>query len=361
MKKIALNLLICLSLLGSLSCSKPIDNDDIVNGNKINSNGIIILNEGLWGQNNASLSSINLDSISIQNNLFKNINGIKLGDVGNDMIIYGNKIYIIVNSSSKIEIIDKNTFKIIESIPLFNNQIARQPRQFCTHKNHVFFTTFDGFVGVIDTNSLSVEKYIKVGRNPEGIAYQNNKLYVANSGGLDFPNYDSTVSVIDIETLKEIKKITVRINPNNVIADDLGNIYVSSRGNHNNTPPLLQKIDTYRDQLLNIPNIRANGLWFNNDTLYMTLINSTTGKGSIASYSTFSDQIINNNLIPSIQDLIVYGFGIHPFNGDLFVCTSKSYTATGSVQCFTKNGTPKFSLKAGLLPSKIAFINNNQL
>jgi YVTN family beta-propeller protein len=65
---------------------------------------------------------------------------------------------------------------------------------------------------------------IAVGQNPEGLAVSNGKLYVANSGGLNFPDVDSTVSVIDLTTHTELLKITVGKNPGGVCVDSEGDV-----------------------------------------------------------------------------------------------------------------------------------------
>ena len=73
-----------------------------------------------------------------------------------------------------------------------------------------------------------------VGRNPDGICVQDDKLYVSNSGGLDHASglgVDNTVSVVDIATFKETDKIIVGPNPGKIIADTKEKVvYVATRG-----------------------------------------------------------------------------------------------------------------------------------
>ncbi len=70
---------------------------------------------------------------------------------------------------------------------------------------------FDGSIVKIDTASLQIEATATAGRNPEGVCVVNNKLYVSNSGGLDFPNYDNTVSVFDLNSFAEINRYKHKI------------------------------------------------------------------------------------------------------------------------------------------------------
>lgn len=63
----------------------------------------IILNEGSWGGNNSEISLYNTTTGAISNNHFSNSNGRGLGDVAQDAIIYGSKLYIAVSFSNTIE------------------------------------------------------------------------------------------------------------------------------------------------------------------------------------------------------------------------------------------------------------------
>ena len=59
-----------------------------------------ILSEGLFNQNNSSLARYSFNQQKRTSNYFSANNQRGLGDTANDMAIYGNKIYIVVNVSS---------------------------------------------------------------------------------------------------------------------------------------------------------------------------------------------------------------------------------------------------------------------
>ncbi len=64
-----------------------------------------VLNEGNWGANEASLSRINLTTGAITNNVFSAANDRNLGDVAQDIVVYGSKAYVTVSFSNTVEII----------------------------------------------------------------------------------------------------------------------------------------------------------------------------------------------------------------------------------------------------------------
>lgn len=321
--------------------------------------GTYVLNEGLFNMNNSTLTFYDNNSENAMTDFFDIQNGRKLGDTGNDIAVYGDKMYIIVNVSSQLEVINPYTGKSIKQIPFFNGNQPRQPRYIDFYKNKAFVCSFDGTVAVIDTATLEIEKFIIVGRNPDGIAVANHKVYVSNSGGLDYPNYDNTVSVIDAITLTEIKKIQVQINPYVIVPDKYGDLYVVSRGNYGDIKMCLQIIDTNTDELkYTFPNIEALNLAINGDTAYVYYYDYVAGTGSkIMTINVKDETIINHHFISDGTMIQTpYGIAVQPISGDVFITDAKGFVNTGEVICFNKNGQKKYSFTAGLNPAHIAFL-----
>lgn len=317
--------------------------------------GFYILNEGGFQSNNASLSYYNLENGSVVNNFFGQKNGRGLGDTGNDAQIYGSKMYIVVNASNTVEVVDAKSVKSIKQLDFKNNGVGRQPRYIVFNKNKAFVSSYDGTVAVIDTTSLAIEKYITVGRNPEQMAIANNKIYVANSGGLDYPNYDKTVSVIDLNTLTEIKKIEVTLNPGGVTASADGRVYVKSTGNYRDIKPALTIIDSKTDMVKSVKEFSGSGMVINGDRAYFL-----SGKG-IKLYDMKGDSVLKTNLITDTTKVakittpsgLTYDF----VNKQFFVCDAKNYASNGEVLCFGADGMLKYKFTAGVIPTQIIFLN----
>lgn len=326
--------------------------------------GIYVLNEGLFNMNNSTLTYYGFSNNTPVTDFFDLQNGRKLGDTGNDIAIYGNKMYIIVNVSSQLEVVNPFTGKSIKQIPFFDGENPRQPRYIAFHKTKAFVCSFDGTVAVIDTASLEIEKLINVGRNPDGIAVANNKVYVSNSGGLDYPNYDNTISVIDANSLTEIKKIPVRINPYVIVPDKYGDLYVVSRGNYGDIKMCLQVIDSQTDELkYTFPDIEVLNLAINGDTAYVYYYDFMSGSGSkIMAINIKDESIISQNFITDGTFVeTAYGIAVDKLTGDVFVTDAHGFVNTGNVVCFSKEGKKKYSFKTGLNPGHIAFLNETKI
>ncbi|WP_442794714.1 YncE family protein [Pelobium manganitolerans] len=316
--------------------------------------GFYILNEGNLNANNASLSFYNFENESVVADFFAQKNGRGLGDTGNDIQIYGSKMYIVVNASNTVEVVNAKTVKSIKQISFVDQQkrIGRQPRYIVFNKNKAFVSAYDGTVSVIDTASLVIEKTITVGRSPEAMAIANNKLYVANSGGLDYPNYDKTVSVIDLSSLSEIKKIEVAVNPGNVTAGVNGKIYVKSTGDYGDVKPTLSIIDSKTDAVTSSKEFSGSSMTVVGNKAYFLK------SGGVMEYDLLTDAVVKENIITDGTAIkIPYGFSYDNVTGEFFVCDAVSYSGSGIVYCFGKDGKKKYEVKAGALPGAVVFLN----
>ncbi len=318
-------------------------------------NGMMVLCEGLFQQNNSAISWVDFSTGISDDLFFTNKTNRLLGDTGNDIQTYGGKIYVVVNVSSTIEVLEKSTGIPIQQISMMNNGISKQPRSITFYGSNAFVTCFDGFVDVIDTVSLTVTKRISVGANPEGLSVSNDKLYVANSGGLNSPNVDSTVSVISLTTFQEIKKITVGKNPGSVEVDSHGDVYVISRGNYSTIPSRMVKIDSHTDLVSNTFAFDAGGIEKMGEDFLISYYNYATSTSNIAIFNTVSELITNSNLIDNTQFTTLFGVQFRASNSKIYCFDAMGYSNTGYVRVFSSTGIYETSYHVGLNPSKIIF------
>lgn len=320
---------------------------------------LFILSEGLFNLNNSTLAQYNLKTQEVETDFFLKINKRGLGDTANDIAIYGSKIYVVVNVSSQIEILDLKTGVSLAQISMKNeNDIAREPRYIDFHNGKAYVCSFDGTVAKIDTTSMLIEDYVQCGKNPDGICVANNKLYISNSGGLSFPDYDNTVSVIDLSTFTEIKKITVARNPGKIHSDSESDVYVITRGDYGATPYMLHKINSQTDELEeSFADIQALNFTINNDTAYIYNYDFSTQTSWIKVFDCKTDKVIKDNFITDNTDIATpYGIDVNPFNGDVYITDAKNFTVWGDVYCFNRDGKLKFKInEIGLNPNKVVF------
>lgn len=184
MKKYLLGLAVLLMGTAVMtSCSD--DNDGPETYLQVYSTGAYVVNSGnMYSKIESSLTAIDYASSTATQNVFKTANGRTLGNTANDGIVYGNKIYLAVDQSNTIEVIDKKTkqsIKQIKTTELLGNAEGAHPRHIIAGGGNVYFTTYGGYVAAVDTTSFALQKKWQVGNNPEGLVFGNHTLYVANS------------------------------------------------------------------------------------------------------------------------------------------------------------------------------------
>jgi YVTN family beta-propeller protein len=314
--------------------------------------GIMVLNEGGFNQNNSSLTYFKFSDSTATTDFFQTQTGRALGDVGNDIQRVGNKLYVLVNVSSKIEVLDARTGNAIRTIPIRDSlNRARQPRTMAFSGNKLFVSNFDGTVSVIDTASLQIVGSVRVGRNPDGMTIQNGRLYVTNSGGLDLTgNFDTTVSVINPATLIEERRIPVPLNPTAAAADGFGDVYILSQGNYSTIPPRVVVINTATNQIKATLPFGATDIKIVGNLAYLISGNR------VMTMNVQADTVVNSDFIPSSNFTALYGLDVDTQTGNIYCTDALNFTTTGNVICFGSDGRRRFQFRAGLNPKRMVFL-----
>lgn len=321
-------------------------------------NGFLTLNEGLFQQNNATLTWYSIDEKKTYPTIFEKINGLGLGDTGNDLQVYGNKIYIVVNNSNILHILDKKTGKLIKQVPLSNNNSGSSPRHIDFGGAYAYICAFDGTIFQLDTSTLTIQQKVIVGTNPEDIELIGNYLFVSNSGGLNYPVMDSTISVFNLNNLHEIKRIVVGKNPGQLIQDAFGNLWVSVNGDASLNEGKLTKIRV-QDLTKELDvNLNCSNIAVGNGIFYISSYNYSTLKSSVITFDPQTASVSNTSFIDGAQFETIYGIQYLNAGGQalILINDAKSYIHDGSVSAFDLNGQFLFSYTSGLNPNTSIFL-----
>ena len=217
MKKYLLGLAVLLMGTAVMtSCSD--DNDGPETYLQEYSTGAYVVNSGnMYSKIESSLTAIDYASSTATQNVFKAANGRTLGNIANDGIVYGNKIYLAVDKENTIEVIDKTTKKSIKQInttELLGKAEGADPRHIIADGGKVYFTTYGGYVAAVDTTDFALQKKWQVGSHPEGLVIGKGNLYVANS---NYGNGGGNISCINLSNDNvETKNIEGVNNPTSI-------------------------------------------------------------------------------------------------------------------------------------------------
>ncbi|MDR2691669.1 MAG: YncE family protein [Dysgonamonadaceae bacterium] len=343
--------------------------------------GMYVLNEGNMGSNKSTIDFADFRNGVYIRNLYpeRNPSVIKeLGDVGNDIQIYGSRLYAVINCSHKVEVMDACTCKRIGQVDIPNCRYIRFLQGNAYVSSYVGPVAIDpnaqlGAVFRVDTASLQVTGTVTVSYQPDEMEITDEYIYVANSGGYrggsGKTEYDNTVSVVEINSMKQVRKIPVGINLHRIRRDSYGKLWVSSRGNYKNIPSRLFVLDrknpNSREMVvtdsLDIPCsnmcIRGDSLYF-----YSAEWNEQKGKNTV-SYGIINvktKQLVTSHFITdgTEKDIAVpYGIQVNPVNGDIYVTDAKNYVSSGTLHCYDRNGKLKWSEQTGDIPAHMCFLN----
>ncbi|MCQ2228622.1 MAG: YncE family protein [Bacteroidales bacterium] len=340
--------------------------------------GFYLLNEGNMGSNKATLDHYDYVTGVYTRNIYASANPSmvqELGDVGNDLQIYGSRMYGVINCSNFIEVMDVHSTRHIGTVNVPNCRYVKFSGQYGYVSSYAGPVKMDpsyeqiGYVAKFDTASLQIVATCNVGFQPEEIEIVGNRMYVANSGGYMAPNYETTVSVIDMDSFTELKRIEVAPNLHRLRADKKGNLWVSSRGDYYDIPSRLFCLDLATELVTDTVPVAVSDLCMCGDSLYVI--------GSEFSYVTYestvsytivdvdSHTVVNEKFITDGTDALIkvpYAVSVNPQNGDVFITDAKNYVSPGKLYCFGRDGAQKWSVVTGDIPAHIAFtyeIHNN--
>ena len=391
MKKIQLSFTMILGVIISILSSCREDEHIVVSDvqivrDKIDPNskiaGMYLVNEGNMGSNKCTLDYLDYTEGIYMRNIYPERNPTivkELGDVGNDVQIYGNKLYIIVNCSNKVEVLDARTGVRIKQIEIPNC------RYICFRREHAYVSSYVagvlidpnaplGAVFKIDTASLQVVDKVTVGYQPEEMVVLGDYLYVANSGGYRVPYYDNTVSVVEFESFHQEQQIVVGLNLHRIKADKYGKLWVSSRGNYNDiyspygsVPSNLFVLDKrvgYNEMIVtDTINVPCSNMAIHGDSLYLyshdydNITQQSTLTYGIINIKT--KKVVSKNFITDGTEKEIkmpYGISIHPETGDIYVTDAKNYVSTGTLSCYNKEGKRKWRVSTGDIPAHMVYL-----
>ena len=342
---------------------------------KTHYDGLYILNEGNMGANRCTLDYLDLSGTDSTIHYYRNIYAERnpstvkeLGDVGNDIGIYGSKLWIVVNCSNKVEVCEARSTRRLGQVNIDNC------RYLAFDGGFAYVSSYAGPVQVaencplgrvykVDTLTMQKVDSVVVGYQPEEMAIVDGKLYVANSGGYRVPLYDNRIMVIDLATFQVIKEIEVDVNLHRLLADSHGQLWVSTRGNYFDVAPALYCLRD--DKVVARLEIPISSMTIVGDSLYYIgttfsyvdggykkdfgIVDVALQRCSVA--ATFEAPEIKNITLP-------YGIIVNPHDRDFYILDAKNYVSSGELLHFDADGHFLWRVSTGDIPSRGVFLES---
>ena len=323
-----------------------------------------ILNEGLWGANNANITSF-MPNYKAENlsDIYLKMNNQQMGDVANAMMEEDDNIYVVLNGSKYVARLDLTT----KEQARYNFPEAEgAPRCIDVEDGYAYVTQYGGQVSKLNIKEMTLAGTFKGGDNLEGIVEKDGKLYVANSYTVDGSgNYDykKEVFVIDAKTMTLEKTINVVDNPTKMYEIN-DKIYLISVGNYFDVAGALQVIDPKT----NTSNVILNDvtkITEGNDGLIYGVSSTYDANWQLSnSFFTYNPSNGSINETSFLKDApssfatdAIYLMEVDEEIGFIYVGTS-DYTTNGTIYQFDKNGKLVQSFDSGgINPSAMIFVD----
>ncbi len=343
-KSILLSLAVFLILLSS--CQKkdsPLPDDD--------SYDVFVINEGNFTAGNGNLTAYNS---STQNWLSSpiedaNVNN-TLGDVPQSAYSIGDDVWIPINASNQILIIDPLTFKIKEQI-----QDIQSPKFGCRYGSKFYIG------GLFHNTIYQIDIHTK-GVNRIQAPASSNIDMVAKDGKIFFVSSDTSNNKLFIlDTISSSISSEVELNnaygPSDIA--ELGeDLYILSGLLYWGIPYRLTQVSGATATTYDLPSGEYKSLDTYNNELYI-LANEYAGSGGlngVYKVDAGASNVQLNSIVKVPQDVTTfYTFGIDPSSGEIYCGDAKSYTVNGEVYRFSSTGNFIHKFDCGLIPGYFLF------
>jgi len=194
--------------------------------------GLLILNEGQWTQNNATLDYYNpADGWARTADVFRAVNNLALGDVANHAYRDADTLFIVMNNSLRVYKLQLPSLKLLGTLETPPGSSPRHMMRFGPHKAYLT-SLLDAKVYVFDPASMTLLAQIEVENYMEDLALVARKLFVT-CGSYTPALPGQTLAAIDPETDAVTHRLTLPVvNPGPLLPAPDGRLWVGCRGDY---------------------------------------------------------------------------------------------------------------------------------
>ncbi len=354
MKRIAIILI--LFELVFLSCKElPVETIFAPIGEK---RGVFISCEGNFMYGNSSLSFYDKVNRQVYNQIFFARNGAPLGDVAQSLAFHSNSLFVVVNNSGKVVVLNPVT---LEYKGVISGLVSPRYIQFIDDKKAYISDLYARRITVFNPATLEKKGYISVSDGKANSAKHSTETF-ARVGDLVFVtcwSYDNMVLVIDSETDTLVDSISVPAQPKKIVVDCNGKIWVLTGGRYKGAPggyenPGLVRIDPDTRTVEQI--IKWGTQADKPGDMKLSPAKDTL---LIIAGDLYKMPVTDKRLpaSPAIhaENRLFFSIGIDPENGDIYLADAIDYSQNAVIYRFTSSGIPVDTFFVGINPGDFLF------
>jgi hypothetical protein len=307
--------------------------------------GVIITNEGNFMFGNASITYYNPKDSNVTKDIYQISNQSQLGDVCQSLSFFNHLLYVVVNNSGKVEILNPHSFKSEGEITGLTS-----PRYFLgVNRSKAYISDlYANKIAVVNLTSKQIINHIPCIGWTEEMHLANGKAYITN---------------IESEYLYIVNTLTDKIEDSLLVGkgcasiqeDKDGKLWTLCSGSSTNpiTKAKLHKIDLIDFGIEKTfefaENIRPKRLKINGNHDELYFLANGVFKMNINASTLPTAPIISQN------SSNFYSLGINPFNNEIYVSDALDYTQRGKIFRYNREGILIHTFLADIIPGNIYF------
>ncbi len=317
---------------------------------------IYIVCEGNFGSGDGSLYAYQPKQDSVFGDLYKAVNGKPLGDVFQSMLRIGDKLFLCVNNSDKVVVLNASNWTVAANISI------RKPRyilQVSPARAYVS-TLYSNKVFVIDPVALQLtDSFTLPGKNPEGMLLLGGNALIST-----WDTSAKNLYLVDATADTVLRRFaTSGYAPQEALVDKEQMLWVLGGNQPQGKASSLTRIDPSTGSILasyTFPS-DADALRpvFNatKDTLYFIEANYYGGINNNGIYrmSIHDAALPSTPFIPALRFQYFWALGIDPSTGLIYAGDPKGFVQKGIVYIHQPDGARVDSFYVGLGPGHFYF------
>lgn len=293
--------------------------------------------EGNFQFGNASLSVIDLDGQTIQNGAYERVHEAGIGDVLQSLYLHGDSLFVVVNNSGVIRILDRESLQEINTI-----QGLTSPRNIHVLNDEYMVVTdlYSDYVTIYRLSDLSLVKSLPTDGWTERMTQTGSALVIGNMD-------TRALEVMEATALEWERHLSLSMQPAFCFSTEQDVWIVGNRS---------------EDAQLAVVKRMNSDDWSVTDSLLFDASVSGAAMGPDHIYVLLPKQVVQLDAYTlqetgrfSHEARTPYALAIDPSGTSLFIADAADYLSAGHVVQYTVNGVHQKTYTTGLIPQAFCF------
>jgi len=304
-------------------------------------NGLFIVNEGQFSNTNASLDFFLPHKDTVFQNVYQTVNNEELGDIFQSLSFDDNNLYLIINNSGKIIVIDRLTLQkkgTIEGLP--------SPRQMVyTGNGNLWYVSnlFSEHLYVVNTATMQIEDMILTETSTDPILKVNNQLFIG------LPN--TNMLLIKQDGSDVFNTLEVSKGASSLVKDNEDNVWLLCYGDfYESGEAGIFKINTQTNQIekkIDISDGFPSELVYSERENALFYLNKDLFKLELDADAEPTDPHIR------ASGRTIYGVTIDEPRNEIYLADAINFAERGFVYRYTMRGAVVDTIPAGIVPNAV--------